>query len=191
MIPLTSFTWTSKRLFRSAANSFMCATTPHLLNNLARANNCKFEVQGHIDGAFGWCSRDFALLGFGVNSSGIESNWRYMRRDVVGCAGSTQRIALPVFALSLMQYLSIRSMKHADKILCPITGAHKFPSEATYITSKLWKKIQEFKVHRLLLSYCEASQHVRKVWADDMEFFHSCCKNESFGEAIPDLELRD
>ncbi len=28
-------------------------------------------------------------------SSGIESNWRYMRRDVVGCAGSTRRIALP------------------------------------------------------------------------------------------------
>ncbi len=117
-------------------------------------------------------------------SSGIESNWRYMRLDVIGCAGSSQRISLPVFTPSLMQYLSIRSKKHADKILCPITGAHKFPSEATYITSKLWKKIQEFKVHRLLLSYCEASQHVRKLWAEDMEFFHSCGKDESFGEAI-------
>ncbi len=107
-------------------------------------------------------------------SSGIE----------VGCAGSTQRIALPVFAPSLMQYLSIRSKKHADKIICPITGAHKFPSEATYITSKLWKKIQEFKVHRPLLSYCEASQHVCKIWAEDMAFFESCGKDESFGEAI-------
>jgi hypothetical protein len=116
-------------------------------------------------------------------SCGIESNRRYMRRDVVGCAGSTQRIALPVVA-PLMQYLSIRSKRHADKILCPITGAHMFPSEATYITSKLWKKIQEFKVHRLLLSYCEASQHVRKIWANDMEVFHSCGKNESFGEVI-------
>ncbi len=117
-------------------------------------------------------------------SYGIESNWRYMRRDVVGCAGSTQRISLPVFAPSLMQYLSIRSKKHADKILCPITGAHKFPSEATYITSKLLKKIQEFKVHRLLLSYCEALQHVRKIWAEDMAFFESCGKDKSFGEAI-------
>jgi hypothetical protein len=103
-----------------------------------------------------------------------------MRRDVVGCAGSTQRISLPVFALSLIHYLSIRSKKHADKILSPVTGAHKFPSEATYITSKLWKKIQEFKVHRLLLSYCEALQHVRKIWAEDMELFHSCGKDESF-----------
>ncbi len=117
-------------------------------------------------------------------SSGIESNWKYMRRDVVGCAGSTQRISLQVFTPCLLQYLSIRSKKHADKILCPKTGAHIFPSEATYITSKLWKKIQEFKVHRLLLSYCEASQHVRKIWTEDMEFFHSCGKDESFGEAI-------
>ncbi len=30
--------------------------------------------------------------------SGIESNWIYMRRDVVGCAGTTQRISLPVLA---------------------------------------------------------------------------------------------
>jgi hypothetical protein len=54
--------------------TFMCMTTPHLLNNLARADNCKFEVQGHFDGAFGWCDRDFALLGFGVNSLGAHYN---------------------------------------------------------------------------------------------------------------------
>jgi hypothetical protein len=29
-------------------------------------------------------------------SSGIESNWRYMRRDVGGCAGTTQRFSLEV-----------------------------------------------------------------------------------------------
>ncbi len=96
-------------------------------------------------------------------SSGIESIWRYIRRDVVGCAGTNQHISLEVFTPSLLQYLSIRSKKHADKILCPKTGGHIFPSEATYIPSKLWKKIQEFKVYRLLLSYCEALQHVRKL----------------------------
>ncbi len=99
-------------------------------------------------------------------SSGIESNWRYMRHDVVGCAGSTQCISLEVFTPSLLQYLSIRSKKHADKILCRKTGPHIFPSDATYIPSKLSKKIQEFKVHRLLLSYCEASQHVLQIWTD-------------------------
>jgi hypothetical protein len=54
--------------------TFMTVTTPHLLNNLARAGNCKFQIQGHIDGAFNWCSRDFALLGFGVNSMGAHYN---------------------------------------------------------------------------------------------------------------------
>ncbi len=119
-------------------------------------------------------------------SSGIESNWRYMRRDVVGCAGTNHRISLHVFTPSLLQYLSIRSKKHAVKIFCPKTGAHIFPSEDTYIPSKLWKwkKIQDFKVHRLLLSYCETSLNVRKIWTGDMEFFHSCGKDESFGEAI-------
>ncbi len=119
-------------------------------------------------------------------SSGIESNWIYMRRDVVGCAGSTQRIALPVFAPSLMNYLSIRSKKHADKILCPITGAHKFPSEATYITSKLWKKIQEFKVHRLLLSYCEASQHVRKYGPKSWHSMSLVAKTNHLERLSPD-----
>ncbi len=45
--------------------TFMTVTTPHLLNNLARADNCKFEVQGHFDGAFGWCSRNFAFQSSG------------------------------------------------------------------------------------------------------------------------------
>ena len=127
-----------------------------------------------------------AAAGYAGNnlSSGIESNWRFMRRDTVGNAGTTQRISLEVFGPSLMQYLSIRSKRHADKILCPKTGAHMFPSEATYITTKMWKKIQGFNVHRLLLSFPEASQHVRNIWAKDMEFFHSCGKTETFGEAI-------
>ncbi len=47
-----------------------------------------------------------------------------------------------------------------------------------------WKKIQDFKVHCLLLSYFEGSQHVHRLWADDMELFHGCGKGERFGEAI-------
>ena len=67
-----------------------------------------------------------AAAGYAGNnlSSGIESNWRFMRRDTVGNAGTTQRISLDVFAPSMIQYLSIRSKRHADKILCPKTGAY-------------------------------------------------------------------
>ncbi len=34
-------------------------------------------------------------------SSCLESNWRYMRREVVGCAGTTQHISLEVKQLGL------------------------------------------------------------------------------------------
>ena len=33
----------------------MCLSTPHLLNNMARAENCGLQKQGHFDGAFNWC----------------------------------------------------------------------------------------------------------------------------------------
>jgi hypothetical protein len=68
----------------------------------------------------------------------------------------------------------------------------KFPSEATYIPSKIWNQIQEFKAIRLLLLYCEVSQHVRKLWADDVKFFQVCCKGESFrdSEAIIRFQVR-
>jgi hypothetical protein len=47
--------------------TFMTVTTPHLLNNMARGDNCNFETQGHFDGAFNWCNKDFALTAFGMN----------------------------------------------------------------------------------------------------------------------------
>jgi hypothetical protein len=48
---------------------------------------------------------------------------------------------------------------------------------------------QDFKVHRLRLSYCEALQHVRKIWAEDIEFFHGCGKRESIGEATTNFRV--
>jgi hypothetical protein len=54
--------------------SFMTVTTQHLLNNMACVDNCEFQTQGHIDCAFDWCSRDFALLTFGMNSMGAHYN---------------------------------------------------------------------------------------------------------------------
>jgi hypothetical protein len=54
--------------------TFMTVTTPHLPNNRVRANSCKFQTQGHFDGAFNWCNRDLALLAFGMNSTGAHYN---------------------------------------------------------------------------------------------------------------------
>ncbi len=54
--------------------TFMVLSTQHLLNNMARGDNCNFELQGHFDGAFNWCNKDFALIAFGLNSMGAHYN---------------------------------------------------------------------------------------------------------------------
>ncbi len=54
--------------------TFMTVTMQHLLNNMARMDNCKFQTQGHFDGAFNWCNMDFALLAFGTNRMGAHYN---------------------------------------------------------------------------------------------------------------------
>ena len=84
-------------------------------------------------------------------SAGIESHWKYMRRDTVGVAGSGKRTGLGTFIPMLMKYLSDLSKRHADKLLCPITGAHRFPS-LPVISAKMWAKVAAFDVKRLLLS---------------------------------------
>ena len=54
--------------------AFMCWSTCHLLNNMARVANAGSQKQGHFDGAFNWCRKEFALIGFGMNSMGAHFN---------------------------------------------------------------------------------------------------------------------
>jgi hypothetical protein len=50
----------------STGVTFLNITTPHLLLNLARAENSRWQKQGHFDGTFNLCSKDFGLIGFGM-----------------------------------------------------------------------------------------------------------------------------
>ena len=52
----------------------MNITTPHLLNNFARAENCGWQKQAHLDGAFNWCDKNFGIIGIGMNSMGSHFN---------------------------------------------------------------------------------------------------------------------
>jgi hypothetical protein len=54
--------------------TFMSLTTPHFLNNLARAEKIGCQKQGHFDGALNWCGKDFGMIGFGMNSMGAHFN---------------------------------------------------------------------------------------------------------------------
>jgi hypothetical protein len=50
--------------------TFMTLMAQHFLNNMARANNCSFQTQGHFDSAFNWCNKNLALIALGMNSMG-------------------------------------------------------------------------------------------------------------------------
>jgi hypothetical protein len=52
----------------------MNLTTPHLLINLARAENCGWQKQAHLDGEYNWCRNDFRIIGIGMNSMGSHFN---------------------------------------------------------------------------------------------------------------------
>ncbi len=54
--------------------TYMTISTVHLLINLARAKNTKREFQGHFDGSFGYCVKDFCFISFGVNQLGVHFN---------------------------------------------------------------------------------------------------------------------
>ncbi len=54
--------------------TFMCLTTPHLINNMVRSENCGCQKTGHFDGAFNLCKKDFGMIGFGMNSMGAHFN---------------------------------------------------------------------------------------------------------------------
>ena len=52
----------------------MTVSTPHMLNNLARGENCGWPTQMHFDGAFNFCDEDVSVLGIGLNSMGAHYN---------------------------------------------------------------------------------------------------------------------
>jgi hypothetical protein len=53
---------------------FMVLSTPHLIVNMARAIQCGWQIQGHWDGAFNWCNKDYGMLAFGLNNMGARYN---------------------------------------------------------------------------------------------------------------------
>ena len=53
---------------------FLRTTSPHLLSNLARGENCGWQKQIHFDAAHSFCKHEFGILGIGINSMGAHFN---------------------------------------------------------------------------------------------------------------------
>ncbi len=106
----------------------------------------------------------------GINkSAGIESHWKYMRRDRVDVSASGKRTCLKNFIPMLIKYMSDLSKRHAHELLCPVTGAHRFPS-VPVISAKMWAKVNTFDVQRLLLSRPVQGSD-SKAWDAELKLF--------------------
>ena len=104
-------------------------------------------------------------------SAGLESRWRYMRRDTIGTAGTTRRVSLKVYGPCMVKYVKDTSTAHAAKILDRETGMHIFPS-IPKISTSLWRAAQEFDVTRLILCSIEGNAASRTQWEHEMQFFY-------------------
>ena len=82
------------------------------------------------------------------NAQGIESRWRYFKRDTVGGAGTNMGISLRVFIPSMMAYMTAFSERHAESLLNPATGEHHFIS-LPVIRSEIWKEVQKIDTRKL------------------------------------------
>ena len=108
----------------------------------------------------------------GTNSAqGIESRWRYLKRDACGGSSGTKSLPLKVFVPALLTYLKAHSGRHCEKLLnvtkaCPegTNVAMAFPSAPT-ITSEMWKGAQNIDVRTLQLSYVECNSQLRRAFS--------------------------
>ena len=70
----------------------------------------------------------------------------------------------------LFRYLEALSKRHAEKIKCPVTGVHSFPT-LPVITNKLWAKYHKFDVLQLLCSFVAGGTGPNRLWSVEFNFF--------------------
>jgi hypothetical protein len=108
----------------------------------------------------------------GTNSAqGIESRWRYLKRDACGGSSGTKSLPLKVFVPALLTYIKTHSGRHCAQLLnttktnpAGTNVAMAFPSAPT-ITSEMWKGAQNLDVRTLQLSFLECNPPLRRAFS--------------------------
>jgi hypothetical protein len=98
----------------------------------------------------------------GSNSAqGIESRWRYLKRDVLG-GKSNMSFPLKTFIPSLLAYLKAHSARHHAQLIKTNEGCGTaFPSAPT-ITDDMWKHAQLIDTRTFLLSTVECNPDLQR-----------------------------
>jgi hypothetical protein len=60
--------------FSEGVRFFMCLSTMHFLTNMPRAKNYGWQMQGHFNGSFNFCDKEYAMFGFDLTSLGSHFN---------------------------------------------------------------------------------------------------------------------
>jgi len=118
----------------------------------------------------------------GTNSAqGIESRWRYLKRDACGGSSGTKSLPLKVFVPALLTYLKAHSGRHCEKLLnvtraspAGTNVAMAFPSAPT-ITSEMWKGAQNLDVRTLQLSHIECNSQLRRAFSTAADGCNTRC----------------
>ena len=98
-----------------------------------------------------------------------DDRYHLQPHEVVCCA--YRRVAMPVFGPCMVKYVGDLSEAHAVRLRDPESGALKFPSLPN-ISRKLWRRVQDFDISRLILSEMEGSLANRDQWEHEMNWFH-------------------
>jgi hypothetical protein len=148
----------------------MVLSTPSLIGNMARAIECGWQIQGHWDGAFNWCNKDFGLLAFGVNRMGAHYN-----PVSITIANSESRVAYEYSfeateAAFFSLYKSTRMCPNED---CSFCSMMKQPAGETTFLKEYLLSEQGRSGH----------YHIDKPSADQSAPVHSFAK-EKFGVPV-------
>jgi hypothetical protein len=150
-------------------------TTPHPLLNLARAENCEWQRQGHFDGTLNLCSMDFGLMGFGMNSMGAHFN---------------------LVSLNIVTTEFGEAIKNSFRVSC--AGMYRILQEVVTCASPACGcchmiKDQEERLHMRQLLQSEDAHYkhfqLDKQSSDNSRKFSAWAK-KTFGEDIPVQEMR-
>ncbi len=113
------------------------------------------------------------------NAQGIESRWRYLKRDFCGAAGTNLSLPLKGFIPFFLTYCKTSSAQHMGKLVKSNEGTcTHFPVKPT-ILPDMWKAAQRMDDRTLLLSHIECNYDHQRAFKRIAEEIAACCQEKT------------
>jgi hypothetical protein len=113
------------------------------------------------------------------NAQGIESRWRYMKREVCGTAGQNLRMSLRNFVPALLAYLKSASARHMGKLFKANAELNTNFVGRPSFEPEMWRLAQRLDTRTLSLSHIECNYDFQRAWKKITD------EIAAIGEALP------